>query len=122
MKRVDENELRDKPRLYLQHSDGKNVLRRAMASYIPERILKRKKQGFSAPDESWYRGQNAHYIKELLLNKQPAVEEFIRPEYVHRIVHEHIEQQVNHRLLIWSFLNFEWWCRLFLRGDRLPEH
>lgn len=122
MKRVDENELRDKPRLYLQHSDGKNVLRRAMASYIPERILKRKKQGFSAPDESWYRGQNAHYIKELLLNKQPAFEEFIRPEYVHRIVHEHIEQQVNHRLLIWSFLNFEWWCRLFLRGDRLPEH
>ena len=122
MKRVDENELRDKPRLYLQHSDGKNVLRRAMASYIPERLLKRKKQGFSAPDESWYRGQNAHYIKELLLNKQPAFEEFIRPEYVHRIVHEHIEQQVNHRLLIWSFLNFEWWCRLFLRGDRLPEH
>lgn len=122
MKRVDENELRDKPRLYLQHSDGKNVLRRAMASYIPERILKRKKQGFSAPDESWYRGQNAHYVKELLLNKQPAFEEFIRPEYVHRIVHEHIEQQVNHRLLIWSFLNFEWWCRLFLRGDRLPEH
>ena len=122
MKRVDENELRDKPRLYLQHSDGKNVLRRAMASYIPERILKRKKQGFSAPDESWYRGENAHYIKELLLNKQPACAEFIRPEYVHRIVHEHIEQQVNHRLLIWSFLNFEWWCRLFLRGDRLPEH
>jgi asparagine synthase (glutamine-hydrolysing) len=30
---------------------------------------------------------------------------------------EHIEQHINRRLLIWSFLNFKWWCRIFLRGD-----
>ena len=32
-------------------------------------IIERKKQGFSAPDESWYRGENAKYIKELLLER-----------------------------------------------------
>jgi asparagine synthase (glutamine-hydrolysing) len=120
MKRLDENELREKSRRYEHHDAGKNVLRHAMASYIPERILKRRKQGFSAPDESWYRGENAAYIKELLLDKQAASAEFIRPEFVRRIIHEHIEQRVNHRLLIWSFLNFEWWCRLFLQGET-PE-
>lgn len=118
MKRVDENEFRNKGQVYLESSEGKTVLRQAMASYIPERILKRNKQGFSAPDESWYRGENAAYMMGLLLGKKTVSSEFIRPEYVRRIVNEHIEQRINHRLLLWSFMCFEWWCRLFLRGER----
>jgi asparagine synthase (glutamine-hydrolysing) len=49
-----------------EFDDGKNVLRKAIFDFIPETIINRKKQGFSAPDESWYRGENADYIKELL--------------------------------------------------------
>ena len=30
---------------------------------------------------------------------------------------EHLEGRVNHRLLIWSLLCFEWWNRLFIDGD-----
>ena len=30
---------------------------------INHRNCKQKKQGFSAPDESWYRGENATYVK-----------------------------------------------------------
>ena len=30
------------------------------------------------------------------------------------MLNEHIEGRVNHRLLIWSLLSFEWWNRLFL--------
>jgi len=42
---------RDKKSVYQEYSDGKNVLRQAMMDLIPEKILNRKKQGFSAPDE-----------------------------------------------------------------------
>lgn len=120
MKRIDENEIRDKRRLYSESSDGKTVLRQAMASYIPAAILTRKKQGFSAPDESWYRGENAAYVAGLLLGRDTVSSEWIRHEYVQRIIGEHIEQRINHRLLLWSLMCFEWWCRLFLRGDLLP--
>ena len=70
MSRIDENSKSDmkKKLSYREHDDGKNVLRKAMKGFIPERIINRKKQGFSAPDESWYRGKNADYIKELLLS------------------------------------------------------
>jgi len=70
MKRIDENEFRDKRNLYNEHDDGKTVLRKAMRDFLPEKIINRKKQGFSAPDESWYRGENAEYVKDLLLNSK----------------------------------------------------
>lgn len=120
MKRIDENEMRDKRQLYFESIEGKTVLRQAMSSYLPEATLTRKKQGFSAPDESWYRGENAAYVTDLLLSKKTVSSELIRPEYVHRIIGEHIEKRINHRLLLWSLMSFEWWCRLFLRGDLLP--
>lgn len=104
---------------YRHFDDGKNVLRKAMTSFMPESILNRKKQGFSAPDESWYRGENADYVKELLLGKKNVSSEFINPDYVKKIVDEHINEHINHRLLIWSFMNFEWWCRIFLNGEKV---
>ena len=117
MKKIDEN-ISSKKNKYQEFDDGKNVLRKAMMDFIPESIVNRKKQGFSAPDESWYRGENADYIKELLLNKKTVSSEFINPKYVEKIINEHMNDRVNHRLLIWSFMNFEWWCRLFLNGEK----
>jgi asparagine synthase (glutamine-hydrolysing) len=117
MLRIDENEFRDKRKIYQEFDDGKNVLRKAMMSFMPEKIINRKKQGFSAPDESWYRGENAAYIKELLLDKKTVSSEFINQEYVRKIVNEHINDHINHRLLIWSFMNFEWWCRIYLNNE-----
>jgi asparagine synthase (glutamine-hydrolysing) len=119
MKRIDENEYRDKKNLYTEYDDGKNVLRKAMTEFIPEKIINRKKQGFSAPDESWYRGENAAYVKELLLNGNAAIHEFVNPAYIEKIIHEHIDKRINHRLLIWSFLNVEWWCRIFLHNEKI---
>ncbi|MDB5199008.1 MAG: Asparagine synthetase [Chitinophagaceae bacterium] len=118
MMRVDENEFRDKKKLYTEYDDGKNVLRKAMMHFIPEKIINRKKQGFSAPDESWYRGENAAYVKELLLGENIASAEFINPAYVKKIIEEHIDHKINHRLLLWSLMCFEWWCRIFLKGEK----
>ncbi len=115
MKRIDENEFRSKKNLYREFTDGKNVLRKSMSTLIPERVTNRKKQGFSSPDESWYRGENASYVKELLLSKKTSSSEFINPNYIKKVVDEHINHRINHRLLIWSLMNFEWWCKLFLK-------
>jgi len=119
MKRLDENEYMKKQKMYTEFDDGKSVLRQAMEDFIPQKIVNRKKQGFSAPDESWYRGENASYMKELLLNSHTVSTEFINPEYIKRIVDEHINKKINHRLLLWSFMNFEWWCRIFLNNMKI---
>ncbi|MFY7787384.1 MAG: asparagine synthase (glutamine-hydrolyzing), partial [Thermoflexibacteraceae bacterium] len=98
MKRIDENEVK-KVHKFREYDDGKNVLRKAMRGILPEKILNRKKQGFSAPDESWYRGENVAYVRNLLLDKNAAYKEFINPQYVEKILDEHINKKINHRLL-----------------------
>ena len=114
VKKIDENNPRKK-KLYKEYDDGKNVLRKAMSDFIPKSILERKKQGFSAPDESWYRLNNANYIRDILLNSKSSSSRYINKKFVERVVDEHLNKGINHRLLIWSLLNFEWWCRIFLK-------
>ncbi|WP_415376869.1 asparagine synthase (glutamine-hydrolyzing) [Patiriisocius sp. Uisw_017] len=116
--KIDEN-LEKKKVVYREFDDGKNVLRKAMADFIPDEIINRKKQGFSAPDESWYRGENADYVKELLLSENTVSTKYIDKDYITKTVDEHINKGVNHRLLIWSFMNFEWWCKIFLNGESI---
>ena len=40
--------------------------------------------------------------------------EFLSREAVHELVGEHLRGEKNRRLLIWSLLNVEEWCRQFL--------
>jgi asparagine synthase (glutamine-hydrolysing) len=117
IKRMDEN-ISLKKSAYREFDDGKNVLRKAMQKLVPKHIISRKKQGFSAPDESWYRGENADYVKELLLSGNNASSTFINTDYIRFILSEHTEKQINHRLLIWSFMCFEMWCKEFLHKNR----
>ncbi|NNG07052.1 MAG: asparagine synthase (glutamine-hydrolyzing) [Desulfobacteraceae bacterium] len=115
--RFNENETR-KLRRYKAFGEGKNVLRNAMSSLLPEEILNRRKQGFSAPDESWYRGEALDYLKAILLNKRAAYRDFLNPRFVADIIDKHVAGKNNYRLLLWSFLCFEWWCKIFLDGVR----
>lgn len=117
--KIDENAITEKLKLYKEFDDGKNVLRKAMRNFIPENIINRKKQGFSAPDESWYRGANADYIKELLLQNKTVSSDFINQDFMNKIINEHINKKKNHRLLIWSLMCFEWWCRIYLDNEKV---
>jgi asparagine synthase (glutamine-hydrolysing) len=112
--RVDEDEAGKASRYRMQPTaDGKQVLREAIRPLVPEAILTRAKQGFSAPDASWFRGESIDYVNQLLCDRRARVAEFLQPAYVARVLDEHSSGKVNHRLLIWSLLCFEWWLRRF---------
>ena len=78
------------------------------------RFSTRAKQGFSAPDASWFRGESIDYVNHLLGARQARVHDFIEPNYIARVLDEHTSGRINHRLLIWSLLCFEWWLRKFV--------
>jgi asparagine synthase (glutamine-hydrolysing) len=103
----------------LKHGEGggKKLLRNAMTPLLPAGIVEKRKQGFSPPDQSWYRGPTMDYIREVLLDRRSLERGYFEPAYVRRVLHEHLEGRINHRLLIWSLLSFEWWNRLFMDGD-----
>jgi asparagine synthase (glutamine-hydrolysing) len=115
---IDEDAVHKKLIAQEAFASGKNCLREAMANLLPAEIMQRKKQGFSSPEASWYRGENSDFVRGQLLNGELACAQFLNPDFIRRTVDEHINNGVNHRLLIWSFLCFEQWCRIFLGGER----
>ena len=112
---VDEDELAKRRRYEMRTGEGKMILRRAIAGIVPEEVAQRAKQGFSAPDASWFRGESIEYVKKLLLDRRARMFDYLRYEYVSSRVEEHIRGERNHRLFIWSLLSFEWWLRTFIR-------
>ena len=56
--------------------------------------------------------ENFDYIRETLLSSNTSMDRYIRKPFVEKIIHEHAGG-TNHRLLIWSFISFEAWCRKF---------
>jgi asparagine synthase (glutamine-hydrolysing) len=114
--RMDENQPWKRQLYAFQTNEGKAVLRQAMARLIPPEITERTKQGFSAPDATWFRGESIDYINRVLRKPKALIYEFLTPEYVSQVLDQHCSGQVNKRLLIWSLLSLEWWLKLFLRN------
>ncbi len=115
----DENEFRDKQKLYFERtSDGKQILRKMLIRYLSECYVGGPKQGFSPPDAGWFRGDSMDYVRDLLFDNGARIYQYLRPDTVQGLVTQHLQGQKNRRLLIWSLLCFEWWCRQFLDGGR----
>jgi asparagine synthase (glutamine-hydrolysing) len=113
--RLNENEPGPKPALYYKKTkDGKLLLRRVMERYIPQEVTEGEKQGFSAPDASWFRGESIDYVRRTLFNEYAHIFEYLDCLSVHKMVDEHLKGRQNLRLFIWSLLNFEHWCRNYM--------
>jgi len=113
--RLNENEPGPKTRQYFQKTkDGKIALRNVMNRYIPETITNGIKQGFSAPDATWFKGESIDYVKKLIFNKRALIYDYLDSNSVQELVKEHTQSDTNRRLLIWSLINFEWWLQKYL--------
>jgi len=113
MVHINENDLTGKKQVKSLSTDGKLLLRKMLQKYVPADYCNGHKQGFSAPDASWFKGESLNYIRRLLYNKEARIYEFIDFDVAHRLMEEHMKGQKNNRLLIWSLLSFEWWLRIF---------
>jgi len=105
---LDENEPGNKRARYFERTrDGKLILRKMMNRYIPGQITAREKQGFSAPDASWFKGESIDYVRKRLYDPKARIYDVLDPSAVHALVDDHLDGVANRRLLIWSLLNLE---------------
>jgi len=113
--RINENEPGKKSEKYFRKTkDGKLALRKVMKRYIPEEITEANKQGFSAPDASWFKGESIDYVRGVVHDKNSRMYNYLDKESIQGLVDEHLEGRNNRRLLIWSLLSFEQWLHNFL--------
>jgi len=92
---------------FRQASDGKLLLRNAMRPHLPERVIKGEKQGFSAPDASWFKCESAAYVRNALHPRSAKIWNFLDRSSTTALIDEHLQGKENRRLLIWSLLYVE---------------
>ena len=106
--RINENEPRDKQQQYFRRtSDGKQILRDVMRQYIPSHIVDAEKQGFSAPDASWFKGESIEFVQRTLMTGDARIYQWLDRDAVRLLVSDHLAGRENRRLLIWSLLSVE---------------
>jgi len=121
--RLNENEPGDKTRKYFEQTrDGKLLLREVMRQHVPSEVAERTKQGFSAPDASWFRGESIDYVRRVIFDDHARIYEFFDRATVRELVSDHLDGRQNRRLLIWSLLSIENWASTFLRGSSAMVH
>lgn len=106
--RLNENDPGNKKNRYFSKTkDGKQILRDMMRNHVPDKIVDAVKQGFSAPDASWFKGESIDFVRRRLLNKNARINEYLDPKTIQQLVGEHLEGKQNRRLFIWSLLSTE---------------
>lgn len=114
---INENEPGEKTARYFQKAgDGKLLLRKVMSKYVPSEVMEREKQGFSAPDASWFKGESIDYVRDVIDGNSTHLWDYFDRTSVRRLVDEHLEGKANRRLLIWSLLNLESWLKSTLKA------
>lgn len=104
--RLNENDPGDKTLRYFQKTrDGKQILRNVMRRHIPHDIADAEKQGFSAPDASWFKGESIEFVKRGLCQSSAPIYQFLDYRETQSLLEEHFQGRTNRRLLIWSLLN-----------------
>ncbi len=107
---LNENETGIKQNIHFQKThDGKQILRDVISGYVPKEISSGQKQGFSAPDASWFKGDSIEFVKRVLFNKNAKIYNYMDERVVKGLIQEHLSGKENRRLMIWSLLNVEQW-------------
>ena len=89
------------------------IYRKAMWGLLPEKILRRGKQGYSLPLKQWLRHELRDYVVEVL-NRSPLIQEHLNLDHVNRLIRQHLRRSHNHNHILWALLNLALWHRRFI--------
>ena len=110
--RINENDIGNKKREYFQKTnDGKRILRDAMNKFLPKDVLSRAKQGFSAPDASWFAGDSNNFVRTAILGRDSPLNDIFDRNELIKLCEQHFRGDKNRRLLIWSLLNTSYYIK-----------
>jgi len=90
---------------------GKEILRLAMKSHLPERILNRKKMGFGVPLSRWFRTDLRDWMEERLTQGALLKTHWFSKDGIRKLVDIHLTGRANYSRAIFNLIVLEAWLR-----------
>jgi asparagine synthase (glutamine-hydrolysing) len=100
--------------LKLKGLASKYILKKAMASRLPGKILTKKKIGFDIPLGVWIRDELRDFVLDTLSPGRLRRHGFFNEDFVGKLLDEHLRGRHNHRQLLWPLVIFQYWHDLYL--------
>jgi asparagine synthase (glutamine-hydrolysing) len=88
----------------------KLLLKRAVAPWLPEELLRYPKQGFGVPLAAWLRGELREMAYDLLTDDTARGRGLFRPAAIRSLLQRHAAG-ADHGSRLWALLQFELWHR-----------
>ena len=107
--------------LKLKGLTGKYIMKKAMQDVLPKQIINRKKRGYNAPMDYWFKHSLKDFLEQLLDNSS---HNYYNKEYVLGELKKFQKSGNNYNLnfynaqKLWSVLVFEMWYRIFIDTDK----
>ena len=93
------------------NGQGKLVLKRILARYVPTALTDRPKMGFGVPIAEWLRGPLRSWAEDLLSSEMLRKDDLLRPQPIQLAWEEHLSGHADHAQAIWNVLMFQAWLQ-----------
>lgn len=100
--------------LKLRNGEGKWLLRRVLARYVPPKLTSRPKMGFGIPIGDWLRGPLREWAEDLLSPQSLVADGIFRAEPIQDLWRGHLSGVRAAQYQLWPILMFQAWRRRWL--------
>ncbi len=95
--------------LKVEGRSGKHVLKRALEEVLPRDVLYRRKRGFGAPVEGWFRGAAAAELEARVMTSTLRRRGLFDYDFIARLFAEHRRGARDWGFHLWALLNLSLW-------------
>jgi len=99
-----------------RNGEGKYILKKLLARYVPTELFKRPKMGFAIPIHKWFRNELKELLLDYLSPERVKREGLFDHKLVEQKIQEHLSGKINHQYRIWALLMWEMWREKWLDG------
>lgn len=94
----------------------KVLLKQAARNRLPDVVRQRRKKGFGIPVARWLCGELRGLMRDTLAAPRLRAQGLFRPEWVQRVIREHLDRKRDHRKALWTLITFQLWYDRYGRG------
>ncbi len=93
----------------------KHILKESLRDVLPLNIIERGKEGFSIPIKNWVKKELKPHMMDALSERNVKDKGYFNPNYVNRLVQEHLVGRENHSHRLWALMVFHMWHDLYMK-------
>ena len=107
------------PHHKIKNGINKALARKVLRGIVPNEILNTvAKKGFNAPFDLWARGSLKEFVMDHFRSEKFKSRGIYNQNIFQKCLNDHMDNKVNHMMLIWQALNLELWMRNWIDTDK----